>query len=241
MREITLLARREFVSFFRSPQGWVISAVYLALLGLDFNLRVIGGGEAYSADVLSNFFFELSGFTMFFSVFISMGLIARERETQTMPLLFTSPLSETEIVLGKYAGAWLFLVLLTLATLYMPAMILVNGKISMGHLVAGYLGVILLGGAALAIGTFGSALSRSQMVAVFISLGIGAPLVLFWLLGRMADRPLNDIFSYLAIHNLHFAPFKAGKIHLRDVVYYLSVTGFFLFCSARVLESRRWR
>ena len=241
MREVALLARREFLFFFRSPQGWVIATVYLALLGLDFNLRVIGGGEAYSADVLSNFFYELSGFTMFFSVFISMGLIARERETQTMSLLLTSPLGEAQIVLGKYFGALSYMVLVTLATLYMPAMILVHGKISVGHLVAGYLGVILLGGAALAIGTFGSALSRSQMMAVFISLGIGAPMVLFWLLGRLADRPLNDIFSYLAIHNLHFAPFKTGKIHLRDVVYYLSVIFFFLFCSARVLESRRWR
>lgn len=241
MREVGLLARREFVAFFRSAQGYVIAALYLAMVGLDFNLRVLGGGAKFSADVVSGFFFELSGFTMFFSVFISMGLVARERETGTMPLLTTSPLGDVHIVIGKYLGALLFLLVMTAATIYMPMLIMVHGKVSAGHLLAGYLGVLLLGGAALAVGTFGSAVTSSQIVAVFVSLGIGVPLVLFWLLGRYADRPLNDIFAYLAIHNLHFAPFRSGKVHLRDIVYYLSVIGFFLFAATRVLESRRWR
>ncbi len=241
MRQVWLLARREFTSFFRSPQGYVITFLYLSLVGLDYYLRVIGGGAKYSSEVLSGFFFELSGFTMFFSIFVSMGLLARERETGTMPLVMTSPLKDYQIVAGKYLGALMFLVAITLATIYMPALILLTGKVSWGHVFAGYAGVILLGAAALAVGTFGSTITRSQIVAVFVSLGIGTPLVLFWLLGRYADRPLNDIFSYLAIHNLHFAPFKSGKVHLRDVVYYLSVTYFFLFAATRFLESRRWR
>jgi len=241
VREVGLLARREFVAFFRSAQGYVIAALYLAMVGLDFNLRVLGGGAKFSSEVVSGFFFELSGFTMFFSVFISMGLIARERETGTMPLLSTSPLSDAHIVMGKYLGALLFLLLITAATIYMPMLIMVHGKVSAGHLLAGYLGVLLLGGATLAVGTFGSAVTRSQIVAVFVSLGIGTPLVLFWLLGRYADRPLNDVFSYLAIHNLHFSPFRSGKVHLRDIVYYFSVIGFFLFAATRMLESRRWR
>lgn len=241
MKSVYLIARREAVSILRSPQGFVIAALYLALVGLDFNLRVMGGGAKYSADVLTGFFHELSGFTMFFSVFISMGLVAKERETGTFPLILTSPVKDFEIILGKFFGAYFFLALLTLVTVYMPMLVMVNGKVSWGHVCAGYMGVLLLGAAVLAIGTFSSALTRSQIVAVFVTLGIGVPMVLFWLLGRFADRPLNDIFAYLAIHNIHFAPFKAGKVHLRDVVYYLSVSAFFLFAAARSLESRRWR
>jgi ABC-2 type transport system permease protein len=240
VRRVLLIARREFVSFFRSPQGYIIAALYLGWVGLDFNVRVLDG-EKYSAEVLNQFFFDLSGATMFFSIFISMGLIARERETGTFPLLLTAPVKDIQVVLGKFLGAYFYLILLTLATIYMPMLVMVNGKVSWGHVFAGYSGELLLGGAALAIGTFGSSLTRSQIVAVFVSLGIGAPMVLFWKMGRHADKPLDDIFAYLALHNIHFSAFKAGKVHLRDIVYYLSVMAFFLFSATRILESRRWR
>jgi len=241
MKSIWLIARREFASVFRSPQGYIIAALYLGLVGLDYNLRVLGGGEKFSADILKGFFQELSGFTMFVSVFISMGLIAKERENGTIPLLLTSPVKDYQIVTGKFLGAFLFLALLTLATVYMPMLVLVNGKVAWGHVFAGYLGTILLGASVLGIGTFGSSLTKSQIVAVFITLGIGIPMVLFWMLGRTVDQPLNEIFSYMALHNIHFSAFRDGKIHLRDIVFYLSVVVFFLFSDTRMLDSRRWR
>ena len=241
MRSIWLIARREFVSIVRSPLGFIIGSIYLAVVGLYFNGFVLGNGEQYSSDVLSDFFYALSGFTMFFTVFISMGTLAKERENGTIALLLTSPLQDYQIILGKFFGVWGFLVLLTLATLYLPLLIMVHGKISWGHVMAGYGGVILLGGASLAIGLFGSSLTRSQIVAIFVTLGIGTSMVLLWKLGRLADRPLNDIYAYLALHNLHFMSFRSGKVHLRDIAYYLSVTTFFLFLATRMLESRRWR
>jgi len=240
VRSILLIARREFTSIFRSPQGFIIAALYLGLVGLYFNLQVLKG-EKYSADVLKDFFQALSGFTMFFSIFISMGLIAKERESHTFPLLLTSPVKDFQIVLGKFLGAYLFLILLTLATIYMPLLVMVNGKVSWGHVFSGYLGITMLGGACLGIGTFGSSLTRSQIVAIFVSLGIGVPMVLFWLLGKHVDKPLSDIFGYMAIHNIHFSSFKSGKIHLRDIVFYFSIMSFFLFAATRMLESRRWR
>jgi ABC-2 type transport system permease protein len=241
MRAIWLIARRELGSIVKSPVGFIIAALYLAVVGLHFNLGVLGGEEKFSADVLAGFFYLLSGYTMFFSVFVSMRLIARERETGTIPLLLTSPIRDSQLILGKFLGAFLFLTILTLLTLYMPLMIMVNGKISWGQVIAGYLGILLLGASCLAIGAFGSSLTKHQIVAIFVTLGIGAPLVLFWMLGRLADRPLNDIFAQLALHNIHFASFKEGQVHLRDIVYYLSVTSFFLFAATRMLESRRWR
>ena len=88
---------------------------------------------------------------------------------------------------------------------------------------------------------FRSQLARSQIVAVFVSAFLVVAMVMMWLLGRVADAPLDGIFANLALHNLHFSPCKAGKVHLRDIVYYLSVTGFFLFSATRMLEARRWR
>ena len=156
MKNVWLIARRELTATLRSPLGFVVAALVLALDGLLFNLWAMGGGEKLSAEVLYEFFYAVSGTTMVAAVFISMRLLAEEQQTGTINLLLTSPIQDHQIVLGKFLGAYLFLALLTLVTLYMPLLIMVHGKISWGHLLAGYLGLLLLGAAALAIGTFGS-------------------------------------------------------------------------------------
>jgi ABC-2 type transport system permease protein len=123
----------------------------------------------------------------------------------------------------------------------MPAMIFIHGKISIGHVLGGYLGLMLLGAASLAIGTFGSALAKTQVLAAIFSGCIVVALIVSWLLGKVTERPFNDIFVALALHGRHFPPFQAGAIHLRDVVYYVMVTYVALFSATRVMEARRWR
>ncbi len=241
MRSVWLIARRELVATLRSPLGFIVTALVLAIVGLLFNLRALGGGEKYSADVLAQFFYDLSGFVIVASILVSMRLIAEERQNGTIVLLLTSPVRDHQIVLGKFLGALGFMALLILITIYMPLLVMVHGKISWGHVFAGYLGNLLLASGALAVGTFGSSLARSQIVAVFVSAFLVAAMVMMWLMGRVADAPLDDIFANLALHNIHFSPFRAGKVHLRDIAYYLSVTGFFLFAATRMLEARRWR
>jgi ABC-2 type transport system permease protein len=118
---------------------------------------------------------------------------------------------------------------------------MVHGKLSIGHVAAGYLGLLLLGSAALAIGTLGSTLARSQVLAAILSGLMVVGLIIIWLLGGVTERPLNDVFFALALWGRHFPPFQAGIIHLRDVIYYLAVTYFALFVAVRVLEARRWR
>ncbi|MCP4599623.1 MAG: ABC transporter permease [Proteobacteria bacterium] len=236
-----LITRRELAAILRSPMGFIVAALVLTADGLLFNTRALGGGAKFSTDVLTQFFFDLSGVTVIASIPISMRLLAEERQKGTIALLFTSPIKDYQIILGKFFGAYIFIFLLTILTIYMPLLVIVNGKVSLGHLMAGYLGTLLLAAGCLAIGIFGSALSRSQIIAVFISAFLLAAMVLFWLIARISDKPLNDIFMYLALHNLHFSSFKTGKVHLRDIIYYLSVCTFFLFAATRILESRRWR
>ncbi|QSQ17820.1 ABC transporter permease [Myxococcus landrumensis] len=236
-----LIARRELSGYLHTLSGYVVIAVILALNGLFFNAYALGGASKRSAEVLSQFFYYSSGFTVVASVFISMRLLAEERQTGTLPLLYSSPLRDRDIVLGKFLAGFAFLSLYLLCTLYMPVLVLVNGKVSLGHVAAGYLGLLLLGSASLAVGTFGSALARNQLLAAITSAVMLVALILCWLLARITEQPLSDVFSAMSLWNQHFPPFQSGLIHVRDVVYYGVVTYVALFAATRVLEARRWR
>lgn len=240
MKSIALIFRREMGAYFRSPLGWVVAAAVLLIDGLLFNVFALGGPERKSAEVLKQFFYFSSGTTMIASIFLSMRLLAEERQVGTLSLLYSSPVRDYQIVLGKFLSAFFFFALMTLATIYMPLLILVHGKIATGQIAAGYLGVLLLGSASLSIGLFGSSLAKSQVVAAIAGAGTLVLLLLCWLLGANTDRPLSEIFSWLSLHNKHFLPFMSGMINTQDIVYYLAVTYFFLFAATRVLESRRW-
>jgi ABC-2 type transport system permease protein len=237
-----LIARRELGAYLRTMSGYVIAAVVLFVDGILFNVRALGSQQdRLSTEVLSQFFENSSGLVMAAAVFLSMRLLAEERQNGSMVLLASSPVRERDIILGKFLSAFIFLSLITLAGLFMPMLIMVNGKLSVGHVAAGYLGLLLLGSAALAIGTLGSTLARSQLLAAIISGSLLVCLIVVWMVGTVTERPLNDVFFALALWGRHFPPFQAGIIHVRDVVYYLAVTYFFLFVSIRVLEARRWR
>ncbi len=240
MRSTFLIMRRELAAYLRSMSGYIIAAIFLLVVGLLFNVLAMPG-EKLSSEVLSQFFFDTSGVIMVASVFISMRLFAEERQTGTLVLLASSPVHDWEIVIGKFLSALVFLALMLLATVFMPLLIFVNGKISLGHMAAGYVGLFLLGGASLAIGTFGSALARTQVLAAIFSGCMVVAMILAWLLAKVTEAPLNDMFTALALHGRHFPPFQAGTIHLRDVGYYLMVMYVALFSATRVMEARRWR
>lgn len=242
MNAILLIARRELGAYFRSWTGYIIIAAVLVLDGLLFNAFALGSGMDHrSSDVLAQFFYFSSGVTMTASVFISMRLLAGEQESGTVNLLYSSPVRDYEIVIGKYLSALGFLAVLLAASVYMPLMVMVAGKISFGHVFVGYLGLFLLGSAAIAIGTLGSALTRSQILSVILSAVMVVALLTMWFVGRVTDRPLSTIFENLALWQIHFAPFMQGIVHLRDIVFYLAITYVSLFAATRVLESRRWR
>jgi ABC-2 type transport system permease protein len=206
-----------------------------------FNAFAMGRGSKFSSEVISDFFYLSSGVTLVASIFISMRLLAEERQTGTISLLYSSPIRDAEIVGGKFLSAFAFLALMTALTFFMPLLVLVNGKISFGHLAAGYLGLLLLGAASVAIGTLGSALAKNQVLAVILSGVMVVFLLLSWLLAQVTDRPFSELFTALALHGKHFQPFQKGIVHVRDVVYYLAVTWIALFSATRVIEARRWR
>jgi len=240
MSQTLLIARRELRAYFRSPLGSVVLASALLLDGILFYWRSLSQ-RLLSGEALAEFFWWTSGVTITAALFLSMRLVAEERQTGTFTLLNTSPLAEWQIVIGKYLSVWCMVLLLTLLSVYMPLLLLVNGKVSFGHIATGYLGQVLIGGAAAAIGLFASTLTRSQLVAIVVGAAIVVVMLVFWVLGQAIDPPLNKVLAAAALHHANFRPFQFGILELGATTYYLSVAYLFLFGSVKVLEARRWR
>jgi len=240
MSAFFVLLRRELQAFLRTPTGFVIAAIVLLIDGLLFNSFALGVGKRLSADVIRDFFYFSSGTTIIAAILLSMKLFAEERQTGTLVLLRTSPISEGQVVLAKYAAALIYLGFITLLTLPMPLLVMVHGKISIGHLCAGYLGLFLLGSACVAIGTFSSAIAENQMVAAIVSTAIIVFLLMAWMLARVTEPPLSDFIAHLALFDKHYQPFMRGMLHSRDLVYYLSLTYFFLLLATHSSRLRRW-
>ncbi len=240
MSTVWLIARRELQGYLLSPLGYVIIAAILLIDGLLFNGFALGG-EKLSYEVLNLFFFFSSGTTMVASVLISMRLFAEERQTGSLVLLQTSPASEAQLVLGKFLGAYLFLLLLTGLTLYMPLLVLVNGTVTWGHLFTGYLGLALLGAACVALGTLASSLAPTQILAAVIAAVLTVALLVMWMLASKIDGPLGFVVAHLSLFDKHFQPFSRGILTSSAVAYYLSMTYAALLAATAVIGGRRWR
>ena len=241
MKSALLLARRELSAYLSSFLGFIVLAAVLLVEGIYFNAVDLGAAPRLSSDVLRSFFYTVSGGTMVLALVLAMRPIAGERENGTLVLLNTAPIKDTEIVAGKFLAALSLLALHLVLTLHMPLLIAVNGKITAGQVLIGYLGVLLLGASALAIGLFGSALAKNQVIAVVIGTVILLPFVFLWAVARVTDPPLNAFLSAAAIHHERQRAFEIGVLKLEHVVYYLGVTYFFLLAATKTLEARRWR
>jgi ABC-2 type transport system permease protein len=242
MGTVSVVFRREFAEYVRSVLGYVVAAAVLLLAGLLFYAQALGpaAGERLSGEVLARFFYTMSGLVAIAAVVLSIRLIAEERQAGTLVLLSTSPVREWEVVLGKFLSAFAFLAAITVVSSYMPLLVMINGKVSLGQVLVGYLGLLLIGGACLAIGLFATSLTRYQLVAAVVASVLTGTMFLFWQLSLVLDPPLSRVFAGLAIHARHFQGFQVGTLHLRDVVYYVAVTYFFLLLATKTMEVKRW-
>lgn len=241
MRGMMMVARRDLAAYLNNVWGYAVIAVVLVVDGILFNAVALGDKPKYSAEVMEQFFYFSFGTTVIASILLTMRLVAEERQTGTLVLIDSSPLRPWQIIGGKYLSAMTVLGGLVLATLYMPALVFVNGKVSYGHIVAGYTGLLLVAAATAAIGTFASTVSRSQLVAGFASTALTVVFVVFWLLAKVADPPLKDVFSYMSLYDRHFRGFMQGQINTEDIVFYISIAFVSLTLSTRFMAARRWR
>jgi ABC-2 type transport system permease protein len=241
MTNIGIIARRELGGYFRTPSFYLIAAATLLVQGLMFNTRAMGGGAKLSSQVLVDFLRDSSGTTTVAAVLLTMRLFAEERQSGTLVLLFTSPVREVEIVVGKFISAFVVLSLLVLASVYLPALIFVNGKVSLGHIASGYMGLLMVGAATLSLGVLGSTLARTQIMAGVLATVFIFVLFLTWALSRVVDPPLGTVIAHFSLYEQHFFPSMRGLLQLSDVIYYVSVTYLALLAATRVVQSQRWQ
>lgn len=242
MTATSIIFRREMAAYLRSPIGYTVAALSLLVAGMMFQAFALGSGEKLSADVLRQYFWFMSGVVQFIGVALSFHVITNERSANTITLLNTSPVRDRDIVLGKFLSVWVFLALVLAASVYMPLLIMVNGKITMTQLLVGYLGLWLLGGVSIGIGVFASSLTRHMLVAAVIALCINGVLVFLFPMAKVVDPPLVEIFQNLDLWHVHFqGGFMVGVFNLKDVVYYLAFIYFFLLLATKTLELKRWQ
>ena len=241
MRAISIIYRRELGAYLCSPFGWVIAAILLLIDGILCQGLAMSG-EQLSAMVLERYFYFASLMPLFGGVLLSFRLLSEERQNHSMVLLNTSPVRDSDIVLGKFFAALTFLAIMLLLSAYMPIMIKVNGKITGAQVLVGYLGMLLLGAATLAIGLFGSALTRQQLIAAVASAAMVALLAFIHILGTRVDPPLKEVIEQVDLWWVHYQyGFMKGVLNLKDIVYYLAMTYFFLLLSIKTLEAKRWQ
>jgi ABC-2 type transport system permease protein len=241
MRATRIIFRRELGAYLRSPFAWVIAAILLLVDGILFQSQALTG-EQLSAIVLEKFFYTSSGIAMAAGLFLSFRLISEERQTHSLVLLNTSPVRDSEIVFGKFLAALVFLAILLALSFYMPLLIKVEGKITFSQVLVGYVGLLMIGGTTLAIGIFGSALAKNQLIAAVASLAMLALMFLLFPFAKKLDAPVRPVLQEIDIWWIHFqSGFMRGVLNLKDVVYYVATTYFFLLLSVKTLEAKRWQ
>ena len=238
------ILKRELKSYFTSFIAYVVIAVFLVISGYFFYTNLVMFVMWVGSDVklgLWQFTFQDIRFIMLLLLpLLTMRLFAEEKKLGTIELLFTNPLRDSEILLGKYAACLtVFLVMIILTLLY-PVLLAVVFSVEIGPLAAGYVGLFLLGASFIACGIFISSLTENQVVAAIGTIGV---LVFFWFIdwneGIAGEKAIVILHQFSLFE--HFFNFTRGVIDTKDVVYYLSLIGFFLFLTMRSLESRKWR
>ncbi len=238
MMRLWAVASREYASFFRTPLGWVVIALFLALSGVFFSSRVLQPGEPAT---LRPFFNIWWGLLLVVAPAISMRLFSDELRTGTIEPLMTAPMSEATVVAGKYLAAVMFLVTMLAPSLTYVLVLSSLAPIDPGPVGAGYLGIVLLGMLYLAVGTLASALTSSQTLAF---LGTLFAFIILDLATAVASgtmpRPIPQVLFAIS-PNVRIADFAKGVIDTGNIVYFLASSFWFLAVAAVVLQSRRWR
>lgn len=240
LQQATTLYRREVSALVRSPAAWAIAATVLWIDGLLFQAFALGATSKLSTKVLEDFLYFATGTTIIASILVSMRAFTDERAAGTMPLLLSSPIDESAIVIGKFAASWTYLTALTLATSPMPALIFVHGRVSLAHIALGMASLLLVAGATLSIGTMTSAWARSQLVAGAMATVLIVALLLAWMLARISEPPLRPMLQALALFDAHLRPMQRGLLRASDLVYFAAIMALSLAAARRSVAAQRW-
>ncbi len=255
MRNIWAISKKEVKTYFTSPIAYVVTTVFLVLVGFFFyslilwfnsySMQVSRYPEAMqqlniNQMVYSPLFHNISIILLLTIPLLTMRLFAEEKKRQTDELLYTSPISINQIILGKFFASLFVLFAMLLLTGVLSIFTFAYGNPEFAPILNGYLGLFMMGAAFIAIGIFFSSLTENQVVSAMLTFGT---LLLFWILSwasGSASGIWKDVLNYVSFFQ-HFDDITRGILDTTDIVYYLSFIFLGLFLTHSVIQSRRWR
>ncbi len=243
MSNIFLVARKELQSFFASPIAYVIYCVLFLFLGVIFYGNLSSAMMQQIAPDVQMVVGPMIIFLLFTTPAITMRALAEEQKNGTLEILLTAPVRDWEVVLGKWLGGMIYVVIILAVSWIYPVILnmIVTPGIDQGLLLSNYVGLLLLLGSFLAIGVWISSLFSNPIAAFFATLGV---LLALWIIGFPASTMTGssgDFIRYLDITEHFYNSFYRGIIELKDVIYYLSLIVLGLFLGSVSVEARRWR
>lgn len=228
--------KKELRGYFMTPIGYVFLAIFYFFSGFYF----FAGVAASNTSDISIVFESMFLIVMFLVPVLTMRMFSEEYKSKTDQLLLTSPTSLSSIILGKYFAAMLVFCVASIITVFYAIIIAIFAPVGIASFIGNFVGLLLLGSTLISIGLFVSALTKSQVVSAFGSFGIF--LVLMYLDTFSQFMPtdwLQDLLSSISFMG-RYRSFTSGLLNIADILFFLSVTAFFLFLTARVLEKKRW-
>jgi len=258
IRGISLIFNRELRAYFSSSIAYVVITMFLIITGYFFyNLIATFSVISFQAQtnpmmarqynllninetVVRPLFGNISIIMLLMTPLLTMRLLAEERKAGTMELLLTYPVRDIEVVIGKFLACFTVFLAMIFSTFIYPALLVFLGEPELMPIITGYIGLILLGAAFIALGLFTSSLTENQIIAASLAFGI---LFVFWLMSysvTLVSPSLGQVISYIAITE-HLESLAKGVVDTEDIIYYLLFVTLFLFLTLRSLESKRWR
>lgn len=253
MKTILAITRKELEQYFASPIAYIVVALLMIILGIFFYIYLTlymqqvaqsaqygGEGVDLSQNIMRPFFANAAFFFLIIFPMLTMKLFAEEKKLGTYELLMTSPISISQLVIGKFLGVLtLMIAILVLLLIYPATLYVFGGRPDIGPILTGFLGLFLLGSAFVAIGLFTSSVTDSQIVAAVLCFVF---LILFWIINWISrsEAWYGKVLQYISIYQ-RFDDFTKGILNLNDAFYYVSFAFVSLFITGIVLQSQRWK
>ena len=255
MNNILAIAHKELKAYFASPIAYIVIGFASILFGYFFlsllyyfdrlSLQAgmgMGGPESVNVNdmLIGPFFMNVSVIILFTLPLVTMRTYAEEKRSGTIELLLTSPLTDFQIVMGKFIGALVLYAAMLAVTLVHVGILFVFGNPEWRPVATGYLGLLLMGGCFLSLGLFVSSLTKNQIAAGMITFAV---FLMFWVINWIASftgPTTQSVLNYLAITE-HLNDFTKGVLDTKHLVYYMSFIAFSLFLTVRSVDSERWR
>jgi gliding motility-associated transport system permease protein len=259
MKKTYAVFQKEIKHFFYSPIAYIVIAAFILIAGIFFYLYLSSFVEAAMMDMYRSqqfrqapqrfninlqlirpFFWNLALISLFVLPLVTMRLYSEEKKSGTVELLYTSPLSVANIVLGKFFAGIVFYLVMLVPTFLFMGLLFIYGDPEIGPVLSGYLGLLLLGSAFISGGLFISSLTENQIIAAIGGFGLS---LLLWVIGWAANYSgpgLAGVLNYLSIIN-HFEDFAQGVIDSKHLFYYLLFSTFGVYLTFKSVESIKWR